>query len=537
MSQNGKFHDLPPAETAQTPERQRIINLAKLSPLEYDKVRAAEAQALGIRVSTLDAEVDAIRPSERSGNALAFTDPEPFAHHVHAEPLLHDLLDVIERYVALPKHAADALALWILHTWVYEAFYVSPYLLIRSPGKRCGKTTLVNVLRPLVRRPLTASSASTATIYRTIEQYHPTFLLDEVDNWLRENPELRGVLCGGHTKGTAFVMRMGGENRDQVERFSTFCPKALSGIGRLADTLEDRSVPIKMKRKLRTDNVTKMREDQYEHEVAILQSMCCRWAQDHLEQLRRADPKVPAELNDRAADNWRPLFAIAELGGEDWVDRANKAARALSGENETDDEAISAQLFGDIRALFERRDVDRLASLEIVEELSTMEERRWPEWKNGKPITQTQLAALLKPFEIVPRLIAIGVERARGYHHWQFEDAFSRWLPSSRASEPSQGVTPLPQHELSHNDDAQPVTSGGNAKSSDPLPVTFPVPEPVESNVVTGSTSPAVTPSDDAKPLENKQSNAVTGQRVTKEPSGGVCQRCGGEGCKWCCPR
>jgi len=413
--------------------RQRIAELAKLSRIAYDRIRVVEAEALGIRVSTLDTEVAKLYPSDNSPG-VAFSDPESWLDTVDGAVLLEELRGTIERYVVLPAHAAVAIALWTLHAWAYAAFYGSPYLLIRSPQKRCGKTTLLTVLRPLLRRPLIATSVSTPVIYRAVEQYQPTLVLDEVDAWMRENEEMRAVLCGGTTRSTARVLRIGGENRDEIQGFSTFCPKVFAGIGRLVDTLEDRSIIVKMQRKRPTDRVARLREDRFERDVADTQSRCRRWSEDQLEALRGADPPVPAALNDRAADNWRPLLAIADLAGGDWPRLAREAAIALSGQ--TDDEAVGVLVLADIRDIFTKEGSDRLESAALVESLAKMEERPWPDWKQGKPITPPQLARLLRLFEIAPRSIAIDSRRPKGYLLAQFEDAFSRYLP-----EPSPSAT------------------------------------------------------------------------------------------------
>jgi hypothetical protein len=205
------------------------------------------------------------------------------------------------------------------------------------------------------------------------------------------------------------------------------------------DTLEDRSIIVKMQRKRATDRVVRLREDQFERGVADTQSRCRKWSEDQLEALRGADPRVPPALNDRAADNWRPLLAIADMAGGDWPRLAREAAIALSGQ--TDDEAAGVQLLADIREVFKAARKDRLESEKLAQTLGAMEERPWIEWKHGKPITAPQLARLLKPFEIAPRNIAVGDRRPKGYQLWQFEDTFSRYL----APEPSESATGEPE--------------------------------------------------------------------------------------------
>jgi hypothetical protein len=47
--------------------------------------------------------------------------------------------------------------LWVIHTHLISYFQITPRLVVHSPVKRCGKTTLLDVLGCLVLRPLLAS--------------------------------------------------------------------------------------------------------------------------------------------------------------------------------------------------------------------------------------------------------------------------------------------------------------------------------------------------------------------------------------------
>ena len=215
--------------------------------------------------------------------------------------MTNDLLGTFRRFVALPPVADVALALWTLHAHAHEAFDVSPVLGLTSPEKRCGKTTTLRVLGALVPRPLLASSVSTAALFRTIERYKPTFLVDEADSFLRDNEELRGALNSGHHRALATFVRTVGEDFES-RAFSTWCPKAIALIGRLAATLEDRAILIPMRRRAPGEPVERMRLDR----LGKLGPLCrrgWRWTQDRLDDLRGADPVVPEQLDDRAADN------------------------------------------------------------------------------------------------------------------------------------------------------------------------------------------------------------------------------------------
>ncbi|MBZ0252714.1 MAG: DUF3631 domain-containing protein, partial [Candidatus Methylomirabilis sp.] len=141
----------------------------------------------------------------------------------------------------------------------------------------------------------------------------------------------------------------------------------------------------------------------------------------------------PPGLHDRAADNWRPLLAVADLAGDAWPERARRAARLLSGEGATEDDSARVTLLADLRALFEEFG-EKVRSATLLERLGAMEERPWGEWKGGKPMTAPQLARLLKPYEIRPRTLSLGEERPKGYHRADFEDAFRRYLPARAAT-------------------------------------------------------------------------------------------------------
>ena len=112
----------------------------------------------------------------------------------------------------------------------------------------------------------------------------------------------------------------------------------------------------------------------------------------------------------------------------------------LSGQGENED-AVAEILLSDIRDLFIARDVDRLTSAEIVEALEKMEERPWPEWKQGKPITTRQFARIVAPFGVRPTQFKIDGKNTRGYEREDFVDAFERYLP------PSDPLPPLPSNQ------------------------------------------------------------------------------------------
>jgi len=422
----------------------RLTELAKLTEIEYDRQRQAAAKELNIRILTLDREVEARRPrteQDAANNDIVPRDPEPFGEPVKTDDVLDEIEAMLCRYCVLPDGAVEAIACWILHTWTLDAFFVSPILCLQSATKRCGKSTALMVIGELVRRQLIATNVTPAALFRTIERYEPTLLLDEADAWLKsDNDELRGILNAGHTRRTASTLRLVGDQHEP-KKFSTWAPKVVAGVGKLADTLQDRSIVIPLRRRRPDEQIKRLRIDRLDG--SRIRSMAVRWAQDHIAALRRAEPIVPAELNDRAQDNWRPSLAIAETASPEWVERARRAAKILTRVDD-DDESAGVQLLADLKALFENTE-PRLPSATIVDHLAQLEDRPWPEWgRSRNPISTRAMARLLKPFEIRPRNIRARGRIVKGYDANDFADAFSRF-PSATPLQPQShaGLDPV----------------------------------------------------------------------------------------------
>lgn len=410
--------------------RDTLPALSVMDSLNYDKLRERVAKVAGIRVSTLDGEVYKLRAcntdrnENKSGTVIMFNDPEPWPTPVDGNELFSQIKETLNKYVVLPEYGDIAITLWILHTWTHEVAFISPMLAIESPEKRCGKTTLLILIQPLARKAMSASNISPPALFRAVEKWSPTLLIDECDTFVKDNDELRGILNSGHTRNTAFVIRTVGEEHEP-RLFCTWGPKALALIGSLPPTVEDRSIIIKMRRKTPGEKVHRLRLDKTT-ELETLKRKCYRWAKDNLPQLRNLDPDTPKGLHDRAGDNWRPLLAIADIISGEWPDTARKAAIGLSGSNDMA-ESINVLLLEDMEKALKEHD-GSIASAEFVKFLVKMEERPWPEWYQGKPITPRQVAKLLRPFDIKPGLIRFGNEVARGYKNEDFKDAFSRYL-------------------------------------------------------------------------------------------------------------
>ena len=257
--------------------------------------------------------------------------------------------ETINRYLALSPAAAIAGALWCVHAHASEAFYISPRLAIVSPEKRCGKSTLLRVMHPMLPKPLSAANITVAAVFRTVEAGRPTLLIDEAE-LIPEGQ--RGAKRDHQLR--PFARRAGYQacrRRPRAPSFSTWCPVAIAAIGGLPGTIEDRSVIIQMRRRRSEEKVARFRVDRVEAQQELGRK-AARWTADSARALRDADPAVPTELNDRAADNWRPLLAIADQAGGPWPEKARRAALELSAVKAGEADTMRTLLLADIRGVF-----------------------------------------------------------------------------------------------------------------------------------------------------------------------------------------
>src|SRR5262245_44838916 len=406
-----------------------LAELARLSRFEYDRRRKKEAKKLGIKLETLDREVAELRAQAASEKGfLPHWTVESWPAQVDGADLLDALRAHFKRYVVLPEHADIALALWTLNTWTFESFDIAPYLSITSPTRRCGKTVLMTMLYWLCRRGKKSDSMSKPAIYRSVDNERPTLVLDEV-GWVADTKDERqGILCGGFERN-GFVEVCEGEGLAITTRlFSTFCPKAFGLIGQLTATLTDRSIVIPMRRKMPTEKAERLRRRDTDEHVQLRQK-CLRWATDSAETLAQMAPPACPSLNDRAADLWEPLMTIAARAGGEWPERARKAALKLSGEGAAGEDSQGVELLGDVRKVFNAGQVVDMPTKVLITALCADEERPWATYSKGEPITDRQLAKLLKPFKIVSTTVhPPDAPHAKGYRRSDFEDAWARYL-------------------------------------------------------------------------------------------------------------
>jgi putative DNA primase/helicase len=239
--------------------------------------------------------VSSAQDQKVESRSLVPPDPEPWPEQVDGAELLDGLVAVFHRHLSLPEGAAEIFALWVLFAHAFKAVDVSPRLILISPEPECGKTTALSLLGRLVPRRILASNVTTAVIFRAIERYRPTMLIDEADTFIDAGDEIAGILNSGHQPETAFVWRCDGDDHE-ARGFSTWSPLAIARIGDdLPAPLRSRSIVIRMQRARCDEDLERLRAMHH----AGLDDLCrkgARWAVDHLDVLRDADPEMPEAL-------------------------------------------------------------------------------------------------------------------------------------------------------------------------------------------------------------------------------------------------
>lgn len=420
-----------------------VARLAQLKPLDYDRVRESEANALGVRVGTLDAEVKRCHgktaPETGQGASLDLPDTEPWDEPVDGAVLIGELSAMVRRCVVLPVGADLVIALWVVLTHAIEAVDIAPILAVTAPDKGCGKTTVLDLLGKLVDRPLSTSNISTAALFRMIDRRRPTLLIDEFDSFYGRNDELRGVLNSGHTRQTAYVIRCVGDDAEP-RQFSTWAAKAIAGIGELPPTIADRSIAIRLRRALPHEaaHIEKLRHVP-RGEFQRLARMAARWVIDHAGAIRAARPVIPKELSNRAEDNAAPLLAIAETVGGDLPKRARDAIVVVLSDVSEETASTGQLLLRDIAAIFAARNTDHLPTDDILRALCARDDAPWATAAQGKPMTPYMLAKRLRTYDVTPEQKRYGKANLRGYMRAPIEDAARRYATTQQAS--AEGAT------------------------------------------------------------------------------------------------
>jgi hypothetical protein len=346
--------------------------------------------------------------------------------------ILSDLIAFLGRYVVYPsEYAKIALALWIMHAHLMDAWDSTPRLAFLSPEPGSGKTRALEVSELLTPNPVEAVNMSSAYLFRRVgADTLPTILFDEVDALFgvksQAAEEIRALLNAGHRRG-AIVGRCVVKGKTvTTEESPAFCAVALAGLGFLPDTLMSRSIIIRMRRRAPTETVEPFRRREVEPHGHELRDRLGEWAAAHVEAIQTARPEMPQTIADRAADCWEPLLAIADAIGGEWPQLARVAPVTLVTYAREANVSMGIRLLEDCRTAFHNSAKDRLPTEELLHALYSLPESPWQSLKGG-PLNDPGLATRLRKYEIRPKVIRFD-SPLRGYLRGDFEDTWARYL-------------------------------------------------------------------------------------------------------------
>jgi hypothetical protein len=387
--------------------------------------------------------VDALRASLNGhGHEHDVTDvtdvTEPMGNE--GSTLLGDVESFLKTYVAYPsEHTRVAHTLWIAHTHAMDAWDSTPRLAFLSPEPGSGKTRALEASELLVPRPVEAINVTAAYLFRKVddEDGAPTVLFDEIDTVFgpkaRDHEDVRGLLNAGHRKGAvAGRCVVKGKSVETVE-YPAYCAVAMAGLGDLPDTILTRSVVVRMRRRAPNERVEPFRRRIALAAGHALHKRLAAWSAELKRCAAAGWPLMPDGVEDRDADVWEALLAVADAAGGEWPARARAAAVALVAESKESTPSLGIRLLADLRAVFADRGA--MHSATILTALLELPEAPWSEVVAGKPLNTRGLSKRLSGYGIKSKPVRIGEKVERGYSRDDLADAWSRYLPPPAESE------------------------------------------------------------------------------------------------------
>lgn len=347
--------------------------------------------------------------------------------------LLEDVRAFLGRFIAYPSEAAGiAHTLWIAHAHLMDAWESTPRIAFLSPEPASGKTRALETTELLVPRPVEAINVSPAYLFRKVGSPDgaPTILFDEIDTVFgpkaRENEEIRGLLNAGHRRGAVAGRCVVHGKIVLTEEIPAYCAVALAGLGWLPDTLMTRSVVVRMRPRAPAEQIEPYRRRLHVAAGTALRDRLEVWAGQVLGQVASTWPEMPAGVEDRDADVWEALLAVADAAGGDWPQRAAEAAVSLVTEAKDNAPSLGVRLLSDLRTVFGEREFTQTST--ILEKLLALDEAPWSDLK-GKPLDARGLAYRLRQYGVKPHQERFGKVFLRGYRRADLADAWTRYLP------------------------------------------------------------------------------------------------------------
>lgn len=348
--------------------------------------------------------------------------------------ILANVEHFLGKFVAYPSEEAQiAHALWIAHTHLMQSWDSTPRIAFLSPEPGSGKTRALEVTELLVPNPVEAVNVSPAYLFRKVgaEDAQPTILFDEIDTVFgpkaKDNEEIRGLLNAGHRRGAVAGRCVVRGKTVETEEIPAYCAVALAGLDDLPDTLRTRSVIVRMRRRAPHEQVEAYRRRLQAPAGHALRDRLADWAASIADDMADTWPMMPAGIEDRNADIWEPLLAVADAAGGHWPERARVAAVALVTASQDDTPSLGIRLLADLRDIFGDR--ASMSTIDILAALHQIDDAPWSDLR-GKQLDARGLSIRLGRYQVKRRLLRIGQWVGKGYAREDLHDAWARYLGS-----------------------------------------------------------------------------------------------------------
>jgi hypothetical protein len=385
---------------------------------------------------------------------------------LNGSDLVVEVEGYFSRFAVLPFGTRLPLAVWAVGTHLFEVFDSFAYLALTSPTPRCGKSRVLELLSLLCANSERTSNISEAALFRLIEKFKPTLLLDEMEQ-IREKGEraqiLRNLLNAGNRRdATAIRCSEGGAS---IERCSVFCPKAIAAIGSLPDTITDRAIVIGMQRRTREEKIERFLFHRAEPEVRQIRGRVATWARANAETIKHAYLAAPdlGFLEDRDAESWAPLFSILAVADESRLSELRGYAETLCGAKQMDsaEEHLAIRLICESASAL-REGEKNIASAELLTRLKDIPDAPWGE----EGFDQRRLAKQLRSFGLRPKPVRIGNSTPRGYEADCIRESGRRYRPGiSETSATENENKSLQMNAVADVADVSPLSGDTNGHS------------------------------------------------------------------------
>jgi hypothetical protein len=358
-------------------------------------------------------------------------------------------LNVLEgffrRFAVLPNETDySVITLWIAHTFYTDTINTTPRLAIISPEYGCGKSRVLEVLQELCFKGEKLDHFTRSYLMRTVDQVRtefgksPTLLVDELDAvWGRKGDEgeaIRAFVNSGYRDSGFYGITEGeGKNR-KATKFRTFSPMALAGKGEIIpESVATRGITIRLQRRKEDQQIENfLSRKGVLVEAEEIREWLTSWADQTAQDLNF---NLEMSVTDRDREVWSPLFMIAELAGEEWVEKAEMALTHYMTSIQDDSVPRERQLLSDTQEIISRLGEDKIRTATLLSELVSLPDSEWGKLNYGNAITEKYIAKRLKTYGITPRNLRFGENTFKGYLRFEVEKACAIYLPAHSKSD------------------------------------------------------------------------------------------------------